>query len=180
MDDRRHREVEKSLQPNSRAAQVLLDIGRCIEDAHFGLSRSGLVVRFGVDGARDFLNRKEINLRKQELRRLAHRGIIIRNKIADKYWTAFSERGFEEYLMQLSLQADNLPKGQVCLFSFDVPEDQRRLRNYIRRLLKRIGFKQVHKSVWFCRKNVGDFIAKLFVSKFKGDNWFKVYIASEL
>ena len=180
MNDRGHNEKQRSLRPDSRAARILVDIGRAIDDAHFGLSRPGLVVRFGIDGAREFLNRREIYLRNQELKRLEKRGIIQRQKNADQYWVSFSKPGFEEYLMQLAIQADDLPGHQICLFSFDVPEDQRRLRDYIRRLLKRLGFMQIHRSVWFCKKNVGNYVEKLFSSRFKADNWFRVYLASEL
>ncbi|MBT3231044.1 CRISPR-associated endonuclease Cas2 [Candidatus Uhrbacteria bacterium] len=180
LDDRLISEEARPLRPHSRTSKILVDIGKAIEDAHFGLSRPGLVVRFGLEGAREFLNRKEMRLRRQELKRLEQRKMIQRKKIEGEYWTSFSKSGFEEYIAQLSINADKLPVGQLCLVSFDIPENQKRLRNKVRRILKRLGFRQIHRSVWCCSSNVSNYVAKLFSSKFKADNWFKIYLASEL
>ncbi len=180
MNDRLINEAVRPLQPHSRTARILVDIGQAIEDVHFGLSRPGLVVRFGIEGAREFLDRKEAKLRRQEFRRLEKRRLIDRKKIADGYLTSFSKAGFEEYMAQLSMNANNLPGGQICLISFDIPEDHKRLRNQVRHILKRLGFKQMHRSVWCCSKNISDYVARLFSSRFKSDNWFRVFLASEL
>lgn len=180
MNDRRHIENKKLDKSTSRAANLILEIGRAMEDTHFRFSRPGLVVKFGVDGARDFLRREEQMLRRQELKRLERRGLIVTEKIANEYWTSFSKKGFEEYLVQISLCANRLPGNQMCIVSFDIPETQKRLRDHVRFLLRKLGFVQVHRSVWSCSKNVGDYIANLLSSKFKGKKWFKVYLANEL
>jgi DNA-binding transcriptional regulator PaaX len=178
MNDRQHNEKQKILRSNSRAAKLILEIGGLIEDTYFGLLRPGLVVKFGIEGAKDFLGRREINLRKQELKRLENRGLLVKEKINDWYWTSFSQAGFDEYIIQLSSRANTLPDDKMCIISFDIPEVHRRLRGRVRCLLKRLGFKQVHRSVWSCKKDVCFYVKKLFSSKFMLDNWFKVYITS--
>lgn len=37
---------------------------------------------------------------------------------------------------------------------FDIPESERRTRNFFRRFLKEAEFKQLQKSVWITRKDV--------------------------
>ncbi len=180
MYDRTFREKRTTLKQNSRSAKLILEIGDLIEDTYFGLSRPGLVVKFGVDGAKEFLNRQEAHLRCQELKRLEKKALIIKEKIADSYMISFSQAGFEEYITQLSLNADELPNNKICVVSFDVPETHRRLRDQARRLLKNLGFQQMHRSVWFCNKDVVNYVARLFSSRFKPDNWFKVFVTSNL
>lgn len=179
MNDRLNFEKHLPVQPNSRAANLILEIGRLIEDTHFRLSRPGLVVKFGIDGARDYLRREEVYLRRQELKRLEKKRIIIKENIANGYWVSFSKAGFEEYISHLSISAADLPNKQVCIVSFDIPEAERKLRSQVRFLLKRLGFQQMHRSVWFSKKNISDHIKKLFTSRFRTDNWFKVFIAYE-
>lgn len=180
MNDRGLNENPRFLRVGSRAANLILEIGRAIEDVHFGLARPGLAVRFGIQGGRAFLERKEMALRNQELKRLKQRRLVVIDKIGDSYLVKFSQRGFEEYMMQLSQRACALPEGQVCLLSFDVPESNRLIRDYIRRLLKRMGFKQMHRSVWLSRKDIGVSIAEILSSRYRSDNWFKVYLGAEL
>jgi CRISPR-associated endonuclease Cas2 len=45
---------------------------------------------------------------------------------------------------------DGSTDGKWRLLSFDIPEDKRRQRDQFRRTIKRIGFKQVQKSLWAC------------------------------
>lgn len=180
MDDRTKSVKQRSVQLGSRAARILADMGSSLEDMYFGLARPGLCIRYGVIGAQKYLSRKEKYYRDLEMRRLEKRGMIKRKKIADEYWVEFSNKGFEEYLMIHVAQADNLPDGQFCLLSFDIPEDQRKLRNYVRYLLRKLGFSQAHKSVWMTKKNVGLYMSRLFLSKFQDANWFKIFLASEM
>jgi DNA-binding transcriptional regulator PaaX len=44
------------------------------------------------------------------------------------------------------------------IISFDIPETKRANRNNFRRAIKRIGFRQVQKSLWVCDRNVGDLV----------------------
>lgn len=48
--------------------------------------------------------------------------------------------------------------GKYRYVSFDIPEQKRRQRNGFRRAIKKIGFKQVQKSLWVIDKNVGDLV----------------------
>jgi DNA-binding transcriptional regulator PaaX len=55
--------------------------------------------------------------------------------------------------------AERIPvENKYYFVSFDIPERIRRNRDLFRRAIKRLGFREVQKSLWVCNKNVGDFI----------------------
>ncbi|MBT3230736.1 hypothetical protein HN358_03060 [Candidatus Uhrbacteria bacterium] len=180
MSDRTHRENKYPLITNSRTSNLLVEIGNSISDLHFGLARPGLVVRFGINGARKYLHNKEKWSRKQTLKKLRQKKFILENKIADQYYISLTEKGIEEYLRLKSMNANYLPSNQLCVVSFDIPESQKLIRRQIRHLLKRIGFKQMHRSVWTTKKNVSDDLSRLFSIKFKNSDWVKIFHASEI
>lgn len=67
--------------------------------------------------------------------------------------------------------------GMFRFLSFDIPEQKRVLRDGFRRAIKRLGFKQVQKSLWVCNKNVGDLV-EIIIEEFKV-NEYVTYIISE-
>lgn len=48
--------------------------------------------------------------------------------------------------------------GFYHFISFDIPEPMRRNRNGFRRTIKRMGFREVQKSLWVCDKSIGDLV----------------------
>jgi CRISPR-associated endonuclease Cas2 len=67
--------------------------------------------------------------------------------------------------------------GMYRFLSFDIPEHKRSLRDGFRRAIKRLGFKQVQKSLWVCNKNVGDLV-EVIIDEYKIDDYV-TYIISE-
>lgn len=67
--------------------------------------------------------------------------------------------------------------GMYRFLSFDIPEQKRALRDGFRRSIKRLGFKQVQKSLWVCNKNVSDLVEAIII-EYKV-NEFVTYIISE-
>lgn len=61
--------------------------------------------------------------------------------------------------------------------SFDIPEDSRIGRDQFRRVLKRLGFRQVQKSLWVANKNFGNLIE--LAAKEYGVEEYVVYLVSE-
>ncbi len=49
-------------------------------------------------------------------------------------------------------------ENQYYLVSFDIPEKKSWQRNQFRRVLKRLGFRQVQKSLWVINKNCGELV----------------------
>ena len=71
----------------------------------------------------------------------------------------FSRLGERNYSIKLTNKGkikllenskDNKADGKWRVLSFDIPENMRRKRDLFRRSIKRIGFKQVQKSLWVC------------------------------
>lgn len=66
---------------------------------------------------------------------------------------------------QNSLPAGNYQESssdRVVLVVFDVPEKEKRKRNWLRAVLKKMGFKMIQKSVWFGRTIIPrDFLTDL-------------------
>lgn len=60
--------------------------------------------------------------------------------------------------------------------SFDIPEDMRCQRDLFRRAIKKLGFKQVQKSLWVVNKNVGNLV-ELAAYEY-GVEKYVIYIAS--
>lgn len=57
------------------------------------------------------------------------------------------------------LVGNALPEGpEYHYISFDIPEAKRQRRDAFRKTIKRLGFRQVQKSLWVCNKNIGDLV----------------------
>ena len=51
--------------------------------------------------------------------------------------------------------------GQWRMIIFDVPEKKRRYRDYLRQMLKTLGFKELQKSTWVTPYPIPDFLKEL-------------------
>ncbi len=173
------RKKGRSLSPESHSAQLLLDLGELIKEVDFSLSRPGMVVRYGYDGAQEILRLQENALRQREFYRLQKRKLIRVCKKADEYRFAFSAEGLAELLRLRIKKAEMLPEGKLCIVVFDIPESQRLLRKQIRDLLSRAAFIPLQKSVWASPFDAGEALTQLFPTK-KGRKWVRVFIAEEL
>jgi len=60
--------------------------------------------------------------------------------------------------------------------SFDIPEPLKSNRDGFRRTIKRMGFRQIQKSLWVCNRNIGNLV-ELAAVEYKVENYV-VYIAS--
>lgn len=67
--------------------------------------------------------------------------------------------------------------GKHRFVSFDIPERLRQNRDQFRRAIKRLGFRQIQKSLWVCDKNIGDLVESA-TEEYKVTEYV-VYIVSE-
>jgi hypothetical protein len=61
--------------------------------------------------------------------------------------------------------------------SFDIPEKWRARRNQFRSTIKRLGFRQIQKSLWVCNKNIGNLV-DIAADEYKVGEYV-VYIVAE-
>ena len=166
----------KKLQGHSRAACILENIGNRIEDIHLGLSRPGLVVKYNIDGARDYLNRKDKYLQRQALKRLKQRNLIKMQKIAESYQVALTQYGIDEFMRLKILNSKIHTDGTICMVTFDIPESQSTFRKRIRRILANSAFIPLQRSVWISNIDAADILSKLFKSQYS-QKWIRVFTA---
>lgn len=166
------------LHEGSRAARLLVEIGGAIDDLHFGLARPNLVRRFGVEGARRFLDAQEIRMQKQALLRLQERKLIKVRAIGKELEIRLTKDGLSEYFQQSLIQCDILPDGKFCMVVFDIPESQRSLRQRLRRFLSRSAFIPMQRSVWISNIDAAETLSKFFHHELE-KKWIRVFIATE-
>ena len=116
--------------------------------------------------------------RLQVQKRLVEQGLLRLEEKEGQIYASLTSCGRVEALKDRIVSTkDDLPDGQVCLVSYDVPEHTRNIRWHIRQILKEAGFKLAHKSVWESAKNVVTDMRSL-VKEIKATDWIKVYLAS--
>jgi len=68
--------------------------------------------------------------------------------------------------------------GRYMLVSFDIPEIKRVGRNNFRRAIKRMGFRQIQKSLWVTDRNVGDLVEAAAV-EYKVNEYVAYFVAEK-
>ncbi len=59
------------------------------------------------------------------------------------------------------IKKDKKWDGKWRIVVFDVPEKQKKMRNYFRKKLIEIGFRKLQESVWICPFNIADMVEEL-------------------
>ncbi|KKT69715.1 MAG: hypothetical protein UW63_C0048G0005 [Candidatus Uhrbacteria bacterium GW2011_GWF2_44_350] len=59
-----------------------------------------------------------------------------------------TEKGVLEYARTKIEKTDLLPEGTDCIVVFDIPETERKIRDFLSKLLEEIAFIRIQKSVW--------------------------------
>lgn len=92
-----------------------------------------------------------------------------------------SQKGLER-LERLGLRPVLVPQKwdkQWRIVSFDIPEQKRLARNAIRRLIKRLGFLQLHASVWIYPHDCAQQI-QLIREAYRASNDIRLIIAKQV
>jgi len=69
--------------------------------------------------------------------------------------------------------------GKLRILVFDIPEKEKKRRNYFRRHIRLLGFRPFQKSVWISYENCEDWIEKL-VDYHKVGDWVALYIGEHV
>jgi hypothetical protein len=111
------------------------------------------------------------------LRSLKKRGMII--EVTDsggQKSVAFTNKAALKLLDRISEKLDW--DGKYRLLSFDIPEAQKTKRNQFRRAIKRLGFKQIQKSLWACNKNIANYV-DLAAKEYNVDPYIAYFVADK-
>jgi len=106
-------------------------------------------------GADTIKDKKEIYRRKKSiyvlLYRLKRDGFVVRTKKADGDVWRLTEEGRE--LLATHHEKEKLPvDGRIRLCIFDIPEFEKRKRNWLRSSLRAYGYEPLQKSVWWSNR----------------------------
>ena len=83
------------------------------------------------------------------------------------------------FLMRAIVDSKKKLQGKNCYVSFDIPLKHKKVRDGLRRLLKKADFKMVHHSLWKTDKDVARFIA-MWVAMHEAQDYIKVFVANEI
>jgi virulence-associated protein VapD len=164
------------------AGKILIELIEQCEDYNYlyfhgvGYDRSVRDARYAHDAYED---RKKDRERKQAIKRLRQRKLIILRKEGDRVVLALTRNGKIKALeAAITASKKYFSDKKICLVSFDFPEAARAARDTFRWFLKRAGFKYVQGSVWSTKKDVAPVMREL-VSLLRISNWVEVYTASQ-
>jgi len=119
-----------------------------VEIVELANRKPGALSAYGLEELRCLeamrVRRKLLNVRW----RLQNDGLIekVKGKGADYY--RLTDSGNVRLKAQIS-KPPRLPPGWRTIISFDIPEDQKKIRNRFRRYLRRLDFKPMQQSVWY-------------------------------
>lgn len=114
------------------------------------------------------------------LRDLKKQKLLSVKKKGEEVIFEFTQKGRVEVLKQLiKKESSELPQGIICLVSFDIPEHVRKTRSVLRRFLKKSGFKQLHQSAWYSKKDVIKPLYEL-IRVLEIEKWISIFKAESI
>ncbi|MDO8444060.1 MAG: hypothetical protein Q7S80_00970 [bacterium] len=125
----------------------------------------------------DFPYEQELTCSKisQIFSNLKNRGYIEVRKHGGQESVIFTNKARLAIVDKIAERSKN--ENKHFFVSFDIPEDERQGRDQFRRIIKRLGFRQIQKSLWVANKNFGEFV-ELAAYEYGVENYI-VYLVSE-
>lgn len=124
--------------------------------------------------ARSFCWEKSRNTYRSSISRLKSKGLIIKDDFNNISLTSLGKKEALKAFIGAELRLYNCDKqdwdGGWRIIIFDIPENKRRHRDYLRGVLKTIGFKEFQKSIWINPYPIPPFLKELLF-----DNNIKMY-----
>lgn len=113
----------------------------------------------------------------QALKRLRQKGYIDLEKFNNRISYKLTQKGqLEANILKALMEPDS---DRLTMVIFDIPEQNRKIRNILRGKLNLWGFEKVQKSVWVSKKDLVKPIRK-FIVEIKLDKWVIIVEASSL
>ena len=123
---------------------TILDIITRTPEALTGAFLDSKSINRRLSGEKEFLNDRLI----QHLRNLTQRGYIETKIINSSTSVRLTTKG---KIKNLENPKNKKTDNRLRIISYDIPEDIRAKRQQLCRSLRRIGFRQLQKSLWVCR-----------------------------
>lgn len=113
---------------------------------------------------------------RRKIKSLSAQELIEQRRRGNRLIYAVTEKGWLELLPAALKSAPRIKEGfiHVC---FDIPERQRKARDWLRRMLKRAGFSRCQKSLWSTDRDVVALL-EAFVLDHDLKPWVKVVVGT--
>lgn len=121
---------------------------------------------------------REYRAFRKQVEYLRRKKFLKTKKTEEGLLVELSDEGRVELMKRLVRERPAFKDEQVCLVVYDVPNEGNLGRDALRYFLKRIGFKQVQRSVWSTDKDVVREVLE-FVQSTKITKWVEVYLAKK-
>lgn len=111
-----------------------------------------------------FCNHKDKRTVYSSLNRLRGQGLVVKNSNTFRLTKQGEKEAFFAYLDAQRLMYKPQKRkwdGQWRMIIFDVPEKKRKYRDYLRKMLKTVGFKELQKSTWVTPHKIPKFLEEL-------------------
>ncbi len=115
---------------------------------------------------------------KQRIAYLKKKKWIKTKKIEKRLMLALTDKGKMELKRRSMKSRPKLPKGQLCIVIWDIPEASRKARNRFRYFLKRSEFSQLQLSVWISDRDVVSNVVE-FIKEAKIKKWVNVFVGKK-
>lgn len=104
---------------------------------------------------------------------------IEKKRISGKLFINLTNKGLIAAIRHKTTNDKKPPINEYCVVVFDIPESERKIRNFFRSFLKESGFKQLQQSVWYTKKDVSEDIIRL-VRAADAEKWVRVIKAKSI
>ncbi|MFH1253377.1 MAG: CRISPR-associated endonuclease Cas2 [Candidatus Uhrbacteria bacterium] len=130
------------------------------------------------NGNNNVVFKKTDKLSKRGLLALKRKNLVKIKKNKEDWGASLTGDGLLEFFKLRMIEADKLPKGEICLVVFDIPEKFKKQRAMIRKFLTDCCFLRIQKSVWKSQFNYSDLIFEFF-KVLEIEDWVYVFLAKE-
>ena len=147
--------VQQKMAKQSEATRILMNLLYL----HFDRRLQFMVFSKGITSAMSAAERKryagEYRSTYQTMLYLKKRKLIKLQKTKENIQVRLTNDGIRTAkVRQIRWCSHRLPEGMYCMVVFDVPEEIRHVRDRLRRLLKRMSFQNLQRSVWVTNMDV--------------------------
>ncbi|MDO8582118.1 MAG: CRISPR-associated endonuclease Cas2 [bacterium] len=133
----------------------------------------------GTEAVRRRRHREAVRAYRQHIALLKRQQWIQLRHIGNTIQIALTTKGERIAFKEQMKNASSCKTNECIIVIFDIPEQEKIVRQEFRRLLKECGFKKLQQSVWMHQCAVLPFIQK-FIQQTKSSEWIRAFRAIDV
>lgn len=139
---------------SARILDVLEAVGRGLILLELSRRRQRVFLANGWEGIARVAAEEEQWALRRRIARLKRQGLIIAKRTGGRLILSLSDAGREALRFSAIRDAPPCRDGKRVFVIFDIPESQRRARDFLRHHLRSAGFTRIQQSVWMTDRDV--------------------------